>query len=55
VVAAPFDAIAPPGRHAVRWNGERPGGRDAEAGVYFVRLESGGAVRTARIVRLPGR
>ena len=55
VVAAPFDAVAPPGRHAVTWNGERPGGRTAESGVYFVRVAAGGEVRTARIVRLRGR
>lgn len=40
------------GRHEIRWDGTGGDGRRVAPGVYFVRLESGGRVRGARIVRL---
>lgn len=38
------------GRHEVVWDGKDSGGSDVAAGVYFVRLEAGGAARTEKAV-----
>lgn len=40
------------GSHVARWDGRLEQGRPATAGVYLVRLEAGGQVRSARIVRV---
>jgi len=40
------------GRHSVAWRGIDDAGRRVVAGVYFVRLEADGVVRTRRVVRL---
>jgi hypothetical protein len=42
----------PPGTHSVSWDGRESGGRAAAAGVYFLRLRAGEAVRTGKILRL---
>lgn len=41
-----------PGAYAVTWDGRDDGGRQAAAGVYFYRLESGGNASTLRTVKL---
>jgi beta-glucanase (GH16 family) len=40
------------GRHEVTWNGRDDAGRAAPAGVYFCRLDAGGATRTQRMTLL---
>ena len=40
------------GDHTLVWNGRDGAGRPSPAGVYFARLENGGSVVTARMVRL---
>jgi uncharacterized protein (AIM24 family) len=40
------------GEHAVTWNGQDASGTTVASGVYFVRLEFGGQVRTRKIVLL---
>jgi hypothetical protein len=47
-----IDDIRRAGPHAVVWNGRTSAGRPAGSGVYFVRLETGGAVETRKIVLL---
>lgn len=47
------DASLPAGEHAAAWDGRDESGRAAPAGFYFARLESAGASRTLRFVRLP--
>ena len=37
-----------------RWDGRDTAGRDAPAGLYFVRWTGGARTRTVRVVRLPG-
>ncbi len=41
-----------PGPHQAVWNGRDDAGRRTSAGVYLVRLQSGGQVRTTRVDRL---
>lgn len=41
------------GAHQLRWDGRGPDGSPAPGGIYFVRVEAAGRVRTTRIVRLP--
>jgi hypothetical protein len=41
------------GAHRVLWTGADDAGRPLPAGNYFVRLETGGRVETARLVRIP--
>ncbi len=45
----PFGA----GPHVLRWDGRDAAGRVAPAGLYFVRLNAAGEMRTARLVRMP--
>jgi hypothetical protein len=52
VVATLVDGPLPAGRHTASWSGAGPGGSPAVGGIYFVRLESGGAAVTRRVVRL---
>jgi hypothetical protein len=40
------------GRHSISWNGQDATGQPAAAGVYFVRAERGGKIRTEKIVLL---
>ena len=42
----------PAGRHDLRWTGRDDRGRHAPAGVYMFRLETGGEVRTGKLVML---
>ncbi len=51
-VAALLDADRPAGQGLVRWDATDEAGRRVPAGVYFVRVETPGAARTQRIVRL---
>lgn len=41
-----------PGGHTLGWDGRDAGGRRLHAGIYFVRLETGGVTRSARLVLL---
>jgi hypothetical protein len=40
------------GRHTAIWDGMTTGGTTAASGVYFVRLEMGGAVQTHKVMLL---
>ncbi|MFN8587748.1 MAG: alpha-amylase family glycosyl hydrolase [Candidatus Eisenbacteria bacterium] len=40
------------GRHALAWDGADASGRDAGAGLYFVRLSAGGEDRVVKLTRL---
>lgn len=42
----------PPGEHEVAWNGLDEEGRSTPSGIYYVRLETGGAVSVRRMVRM---
>jgi hypothetical protein len=53
MIARLVDGFEPAGTHGALWNGCDPTGRPAPAGLYVVRLESGGAVATRRITHLP--
>ena len=44
--------VRAPGRHVLRWNGEDEAGTRTRAGIYFVRVEAGGVVRTRSVIRL---
>jgi len=47
-----FDATDnSPGFHEKTWDGRNDAGREVGAGMYFLRLEAGGAVRTGKLVR----
>jgi hypothetical protein len=47
-----LDGVSPAGSHTVRWDGRDNQGRPVASGVYFVRLEDGSHVRTAKLTRL---
>jgi len=51
-VATPLDGPRPAGVHVLAWNGTDASGRPVAAGVYFVRLQAGGTVRAAKVLRL---
>ena len=51
-VATLVDAAESAGTHAAYWNGRDATGRPAPAGLYVVRLDSGGATLTRRITRI---
>ncbi len=40
------------GAHAVAWDGRDESGHTVPGGVYFYRLQSGGAIQTSRVVRV---
>jgi len=40
------------GRHAIGWDGRDDAGRDAGAGLFFVRIEGPGGTRVARLARV---
>jgi len=44
------DGYLPEGYHAVRWSGSTPDGVRLGPGIYFLRLDSGGGVRTVKAV-----
>ena len=48
LVSGPAEA----GVRRVTWNGKDEFGRQARSGIYFVRLEAAGVLRTARLLRL---
>lgn len=47
-----LDAALEAGTHSVPWNGRDAGGGRVPAGVYFVRVDAGGDVRSRRVVHL---
>jgi hypothetical protein len=51
-IAKLIDARLDAGEHVATWQGETADGRRAPPGVYFIRLETPGQTRTARITRL---
>ena len=42
------------GEHRMSWDGRDSSGRRVPAGVYFIRLEVGGAARTQKVTYLAG-
>lgn len=52
-VAALAHGWRPAGEYRADWNGRDDSGREAAAGVYLCRLESGGRVRVIKMVRMP--
>jgi cytochrome c peroxidase len=44
--------LVPPGSYSVEWDGRDDAGRPVAGGVYFSRLEGGGAVESDRVVRV---
>jgi len=52
LVAAPQDAWQPGGPVHLVWDGRDRQGRPAQAGVYFLRLETAVAVRTVQVLKL---
>jgi len=52
-VARVTDAVFPAGTHRVAWDGRAASGQRAAAGVYLVRLATGGNQTSARVVLTP--
>ena len=52
LVATLFDGDRAAGRHTASWGGRDAAGVAVGSGVYFVRLEAGGVVRTQKVVLL---
>ena len=50
LVATLVDAVQAAGGHAIDWEGRAGDGTSVAPGVYFARIESGGVVRSTRIV-----
>ena len=44
--------VRPAGQNWVSWDGRMDDGHQAPSGVYFFRLQSGGAALTSRVVRV---
>jgi len=51
-VATLLDGVQGAGSHSLEWNGRAASGGPVAAGVYFVRMETPGDVRMARVVHL---
>ena len=51
-IATLVDAVEPAGSRVARWSGRDASGRPAPAGLYVVRLDSGGATLARRITRI---
>jgi hypothetical protein len=51
-VATLVDRDLPAGRHVVTWDGTDGGRRTMASGVYFYRLQVGGAIRTRSMILL---
>lgn len=51
-IAALHDGFLPAGRHERIWDGRLSDGARAPAGLYLIRLESGGVERTAKVIRI---
>ncbi|MGH7742433.1 MAG: multicopper oxidase domain-containing protein [Candidatus Eiseniibacteriota bacterium] len=49
LASGPFGA----GEHRVSWSGNDEGGRSVAPGVYFLRMQAGGVMRTQRVVLIP--
>jgi alpha-amylase len=49
-VAVLQDGVKAGGAHEVRWDGSAPHGLPLGAGMYFVRLEAGGEMRTSKVM-----
>jgi len=49
-IATLVDRSLPAGRHSVRWDGRTGSGTPASAGIYFVRIESGGMSSVRKLV-----
>ena len=47
-----LDREAGAGTHPVQWDGRDERGRELGAGIYFLRMQSGGATRSLRVVRV---
>jgi DNA-binding beta-propeller fold protein YncE len=52
IVATLLERSLPAGRHVVEWTGDTAAGRTAPSGVYFIRVESGGATASRKMVLL---
>jgi hypothetical protein len=50
-----LDAVAPPGRSSLSWNGSDAQGRQVASGVYFCRLNAGQENKVSRIVYVRGK
>jgi parallel beta-helix repeat protein len=50
-----FDAVAPPGRTSLSWNGLDARGRKVSSGVYFCRLTAGNEKKVSRVVYVRGK
>ena len=50
-IATLVDGVQPAGRHVASWDGRDASGFPVAAGVYLVRLESGGQVRNGKVLR----
>jgi flagellar hook assembly protein FlgD len=46
------DALVPPGRQELRWNGRDAAGAEVSSGVYFLRIEAGDVSTTVQLTRV---
>jgi flagellar hook assembly protein FlgD len=51
-VATLYDGERKPGAYSVEWNGLAADGSTVGSGVYFARIEQGGATKTMKMVLL---
>jgi WD40 repeat protein len=51
-VATLLNTVAAAGRHAIEWDARDDGGRVVPAGLYFLRVHSGGAVQGLKMLRV---
>jgi hypothetical protein len=52
VIATLLERNLARGRHTVDWDGKTTAGHTAASGVYFARVESGGAVASRKMILL---